>query len=317
MRELGLRVATPDDAEVFADLETAAHPDEPTDPVVTRQVLAGRFSEWDVTHLLVCSGDRAVGVAWVAHAPRRADEAWSTVVEGGLAQTELTPDRLAATFDLLEERALAERPTRLFADCMAHDAAMVAELGRRGYRLDREERIWELDLVERREHVLARRERSRTAMARLGVRMATMDECPETERYEQYLPLMNRASRDVPGSVPYVDITVDQLQRRLSLPDRRLDRFWVAWRGGRMVGTSYLLFPPTRGNVWTGFTATDPDHRGLGIGRAVKMESLGQAAELGIPRVRTGNDTENAPMLHINETLGYRVVSARLTFVRA
>ena len=68
---------------------------------------------------------------------------------------------------------------------------------------------------------------------------------------------------------------------------------------------SYLKFPPVRGTVWTGYTCTHPDYRGRGIARAVKLQSLAQAAQLGVPVVCTDNDAENAPMLHINEMLGY------------
>jgi hypothetical protein len=35
------------------------------------------------------------------------------------------------------------------------------------------------------------------------------------------------------------------------------------------------------------------------------METLAQAIELGVALVRTDNDERNAPMLHINEELGY------------
>jgi RimJ/RimL family protein N-acetyltransferase len=68
---------------------------------------------------------------------------------------------------------------------------------------------------------------------------------------------------------------------------------------------SYLKFPPVRGLVFTGYTCADPDFRGRGIARAVKLQTLGQAVELGVPTVHTTNDSENAPMLHINEMLGY------------
>jgi RimJ/RimL family protein N-acetyltransferase len=69
---------------------------------------------------------------------------------------------------------------------------------------------------------------------------------------------------------------------------------------------SYLRFPPVRGSVWTGYTCSDPEYRGRGIARAVKLQSLAQAVERGVPFVYTDNDSENAPMLHINEKLGYR-----------
>ena len=41
------------------------------------------------------------------------------------------------------------------------------------------------------------------------------------------------------------------------------------------------------------------------LGRAVKLQSLAQAIALGVPYVYTDNDSENAPMVHINERLGY------------
>src|SRR5260370_30435841 len=68
---------------------------------------------------------------------------------------------------------------------------------------------------------------------------------------------------------------------------------------------SYLRFPPGRGQVWTGYPCCHPEHRGRGIARAVKLQSLAQAVALGVPYVYTDNDSENAPMLHLNERLGY------------
>jgi RimJ/RimL family protein N-acetyltransferase len=51
-------------------------------------------------------------------------------------------------------------------------------------------------------------------------------------------------------------------------------------------------------------------HRGRGVARAVKMETLAQAIELGVGSVRTDNDQRNAAMLHINEQLGYTPLPA-------
>src|SRR5207249_49650 len=49
--------------------------------------------------------------------------------------------------------------------------------------------------------------------------------------------------------------------------------------------------------------------RGRGIARALKYESMGQAVEDGHSRVRTNNDTDNPPILRINEEMGYRAVA--------
>jgi GNAT superfamily N-acetyltransferase len=91
----------------------------------------------------------------------------------------------------------------------------------------------------------------------------------------------------------------------MSTPDVHFDRLWIGVDGDRLVAWSYLRFPPVRGAVWTGYTCCHPDYRGRGLARAVKLQSVAQAAGLGVPAIRTANDTENAPMLHINQALGY------------
>ncbi|HEY8860610.1 MAG TPA: hypothetical protein VIN37_00765, partial [Candidatus Limnocylindria bacterium] len=67
-----------------------------------------------------------------------------------------------------------------------------------------------------------------------------------------------------------------------------------------------LSFPPTRGIVETDWTGTARKVRGRGVARALKIETVMQAIVLGVDRVRTDNDGENAPILHINESMGYR-----------
>ena len=68
---------------------------------------------------------------------------------------------------------------------------------------------------------------------------------------------------------------------------------------------SFLEFPVERGHVHTRNTVCDPAYRGRGIAQAVKNESVGQAVELGLTCIRTGNDDQNGPILAINRKLGY------------
>ena len=95
------------------------------------------------------------------------------------------------------------------------------------------------------------------------------------------------------------------VQEAMGSPSFHLDRLWMAWDGDRLVAMSFLEFPVERGHVHTRNTASEPDYRGRGIAQAVKNESVGQAIRLGLPRIRTGNDSQNAPILAINRKLGY------------
>ena len=110
---------------------------------------------------------------------------------------------------------------------------------------------------------------------------------------------------DIPSTYPVLPETYENFVERVNSPDRAHDRIWVAVSGGDPVAASYLRFPPVRGKVWTGYTCSHPEHRGRGLARAIKLQTLAQAIELGVPTVLTDNDSQNAPMLHINEQLGY------------
>jgi GNAT superfamily N-acetyltransferase len=95
-----------------------------------------------------------------------------------------------------------------------------------------------------------------------------------------------------------------------------VDRYWIARVGDRIVALSFILYPPVRGVPETGYTAVDRAYRGRGIAAAVKLETLAQAIDLGATAVRTDNDGQNAPILHINERLGYRPIPGWLEFAK-
>ncbi len=107
---------------------------------------------------------------------------------------------------------------------------------------------------------------------------------------------------------PILPQTLEDMMVRVEAPNVSLDRWWVALDGDEPVAMSYLSYPPVRGFVWTNFTGSHPRYRGRGIARAVKLQTLAQAVELGVTEVRTDNDSTNAPMLHINQALGYEAI---------
>jgi hypothetical protein len=78
-----------------------------------------------------------------------------------------------------------------------------------------------------------------------------------------------------------------------------------------------LNYPPKRGVVSTDWTGVGRAGRGHGVARALKCETVMQAIALGVDRVRTDNDSKNAPILHINETMGYRIRAEMIQFMRS
>ncbi len=147
---------------------------------------------------------------------------------------------------------------------------------------------------------------ARDSMAAVGIEPKTLAGWDHADRVRKLHELNEGTVQDVPHTVAIVREAFEDFEKRIGTPDRPHDRFWVALDGDRPVAMSYLKFPPVRGDVWTGYTCTDREYRGRGLARGIKLQSLAQAVELGVRFVYTGNDSENAPMLHINEELGYR-----------
>lgn len=102
----------------------------------------------------------------------------------------------------------------------------------------------------------------------------------------------------------------------LRAPGIREDRTWMARRGDDVVGVSMLEYPRVRGVVQTDWTGTARSVRGMGVARALKCETVMQAIALGIDRVRTDNDSANAPILHLNETMGHLPAGEMIQLLR-
>ena len=300
------RRATLDDAELASDLMTASYPALPQDPVMTRSrwehprrgFAYGRF-------IAERSGASIAFLAWV-HGPWQEVKDGHCEVEVWLRQDALDRELLVEMFSWIGEQAEAEQPRVFLAYCAEDEAEMLEALAALGYRRERVERSWELDLNAHGRRLVSEATQARSQMEAAGIRCMTLADWHDADRVKKLYELNERTIQDVPHTLTIVREAFEDFARRLDAPDRRHDSYWIALDGDRAVAMSFLKFPPVRGPVWTGYTCTDADFRGRGIARAIKLQSLAQAVELGIPFVCTDNDSENAPMLHINEALGYR-----------
>ena len=298
-RPLGL-----DDAGWVSDLLTRCRPDDPVDPQVLRHRWATLQTSWWHERSLVAIGGEALGVATASHPPPGLEP--ERTGRWGLS---LLPEAtgLADEVIALLEARLRDRGARVLSSGASEDQGwLLGALGRRRYRQVGLKRQWELDLVAHRDQLLADAAERKTRMADQGVRLSTLDQARDGSGiWGRLTTFYAETEADLPHTMPFHPMTEEEVRSELGGPDTPPDRVWLAMVGDEIAGLSHLSYPPVRGHPWTSYTATARAHRGRGIARAVKAESLAQAIELGVQRVRTNNDDRNAPMLHINETLGY------------
>ncbi len=306
MTEVNYRPAGLEDAELAADLMTASYPAMAQDPVLTRR-------RWEqpkrgFSHGRFIAERDGVPVAFLAwsHGPWQQVEDGHCEVEVWLDRAALDRDLLIEMFRWIGDGAGGEGSRLLSAYCGEDEPEMIEALAELGYRRERIDRVWELDLTAHGKRLVDEAKQARDSMAAVGIEPKTLAGWDHADRVRKLHELNEGTVQDVPHTVAIVREAFEDFEKRIGTPDRPSDRFWVALDGDRPVAMSYLKFPPVRGDVWTGYTCTDREYRGRGLARGIKLQSLAQAVELGVRFVYTGNDSENAPMLHINEELGYR-----------
>jgi mycothiol synthase len=306
VREPKVRPATLDDAALAADLMTAAYPAYAADPIVTRYRWEHPRKGWSMSRFIAEVDDQPVAFVDWLHGPPEQDPERHCEVGVALDRAHLDVPLLVFLWRWISDQA-ASAGSRMLEAYAAEDEPEVLEaLEQVGYQRDRKEKVWELDLHANGARLLAEAHEAQATAARGGYTMTTLSGWQVPDKLRALHALDGLTRKDIPTTFPILPETLDNFIARATAPDRPPDRWWIAVKDGEPVAMSYLRFPPVRGAIWTGYTCCHPDHRGRGIARAVKLQSLAQAAELGVPYVYTDNDSENAPMLHINERLGYR-----------
>jgi len=137
---------------------------------------------------------------------------------------------------------------------------------------------------------------------------------------DEWVEEFARLRSDVPGETPNAGL--DAWAETWS-PERLRSR-WHDWQvagldaltvaaehvaTGKLAAFTQLNLMDHPAAAYQGYTYVEPGHRGHRLGLAVKTQALA-ALQNGWPRMRrihTENATENAPMLAINQTMGFRL----------
>lgn len=303
---LHFREALIEDAWLVADLDTAIQPDDARDGELlafwwTHQFAGEVARRWiSVEHGVARAFVFAGHSAWQDGEPRY-----------GQVRVRLHPDEWNAQsyVEMLNraEEWLRDEGAKVSVAHIREDfAGELALLARLGFNEIRRDRAWQLDLARGRDRLLATAEKTRAAMKQQGVHLLTYDQDADPDKAHKLYELDLQATEDIPKTVPWPVPTFEEWSTIwLEHPAHRPDRMWIAREGDDIVGLSFIGYPPRRGTPFTAFTCTARRVRGRGIARALKFETVAQAIALGVPKIETRNDSANAPILHLNEEMGY------------
>ncbi len=315
--DLALRPTTPGDARFAADLETAVRPDDPQDPVAYAHYWATTDSMTVIERFIGALGGERVAYAQQRHTKWEHTPDRFGRIGGDLLPAHRTPERLDALFAAMEDRSRADGTATFTAWTWEDDALKLGVLQGRGYTEERRERFWELDLVAQRERLERMAQESRQRMREQGIAVLTIDRDTDPDKWHKLWRVSEEAGHDVPSTVPHVEGTFEDFRQWMRSPGLHEDRTWIAREGDAIRGVSILSYPRERGVVQTDWTGMARAARGNGIARALKCETVMQAIALGVDRVRTDNDSTNAPILHLNEVMGYRRRADMIQLMRA
>jgi GNAT superfamily N-acetyltransferase len=308
---IGFRDLTHADVAFAAEAQGADDPLHPKQPAELLDLWVNTDRSARTLRYAVLADGAPVG--WVSMLRWREDTAGSVDVE--LVVPSAGHDTIDAALAHAEESVLALEARSLVLQVLETNAPAIAVLEARGWERKRRERFWRLELAPNAGRLLELRGAARNRAAAAGVELLTAADLGGEAVFPDLYRVSIATEPDIPSSVPYEPNSYQDWLVWMQPPSLLPERIWIAAVDGRAVGYSSLAFH--RSLVETFYTGVLREHRGQGLARALKLETLGQAIELGVAAVETDNDSENAPILHLNAELGYREMTARLEFHKA
>lgn len=308
---LALTPTTPADHPAVADLITRAHPDWARTAADLDRFDEMRLAGEVFQRMLARQGGEVVGMAEVSTPRMDGHPGWLNLDVVTLERDLFGPLLAWAEATAAQHRAhtLITRLKERWWEKELWEAAGYAE----------HDRMWlsVLDLTTLDFGRFATQE-DRAKAAGVTLRplseLGPFDEAQQRRLYDLIAALL----RDVPSAAPVAVLPFEGWQQRFG-SIKHPEGLWLAVApNGDWVGLNELHLPVSSAPhmLQNGLTGVLPAWRGQGIAYALKLAAARSALGRGFTHARTGNHSVNAPMLAINENLGFVREAATVTLRR-
>jgi GNAT superfamily N-acetyltransferase len=155
---------------------------------------------------------------------------------------------------------------------------------------------------------------------RSGITFATMAELQQRDpdHRQKLYELDVEATKDEPHPEPQTPPSREVYDGWIfDSPNYLPEGNFIALDGDRYVGMSTLRSSQASPDeLYVGFTGVLRPYRGRGVAMALKLKTIAFARERGIKTIKTWNDSNNRPMLRINEALGFVKQPAWISYLK-
>jgi GNAT superfamily N-acetyltransferase len=278
--------------------DTARSLDLYNDVYVRRRVSAERAASWSLAalasiDLLVSIDGIDVGSASAVLTSSQPNHAFTVL---GVLPEHRGRGAGTALYEAVSTWAAEQGLDTIEARAESDDEASLAFAKRRGFVEAWHERGFQLDL----------REAAPSVPPPAGIEIVQLAGRPELANALYDVAL--EAEPDVPSNEDWQPPTREEyVESNIGRPGSVIV---VALDAGDAVGYATLTVHEGKGTH--AFTAVKRAARGRGIARALKAAQIAWAKEQGLTHLSTTNEQRNAPMIRVNESLGYREVPGRV-----
>lgn len=216
----------------------------------------------------------------------------------------------SALLDAMLEMIEAE--DAISADCRVsdEDVASIQFVEKRGFREIKRDFESELDLGSVGEELLG-------TVVDCPASIRSMKEADSPEFRHEFHQAFEAIRIDTPRTDPPTPMEFGHFQELvIDEPDFLPEASRVAFIDGEIAGFTGLYKMEQPGGLFQWLTGVRREHRGKKIAKALKLDALRWAVANGYKTIRTDNDTRNAPMLAINDHLGFRRLPGMITYRR-